>query len=407
MRRRGDNVNTIEKTVNEMIDQLQDLKQRLYQLNIEEPVDKLSNTGSILLKARQSPFFEHPLVRHDTHTQNLYLTMLVSTLYYDSECIEERTLYIAKIYEALNCEQSFETYFVRAKTITLEDLRDFFITMQKQNLRKLIILEVLLLLGVHQTKELSAYIVELASSLQLTEYEFSLLCKMAKYIVGNNKSSLDHLIEQNLEERLLCPHLFRQVGSTFIPLIFKGTHISVFAQEDFKNRISIDLENVILKSEGELVFQNLTELKLINCQFNQEAIKITIKNCENVYIDGMDLSNHEEVHWIKFQGCSKVIIKNINITRSVIQTDELFKFTDIDRLEVDILQAKDIRFYHHNPYIILGKKISSEPKVLACSNVKQSILREAIFSQGLIGIRSGIKNSSINKLQENINCIFE
>lgn len=396
-----DIVNHIEKTVNEMIDQLQVLKQQLHQLNTVEAEVEGNSIGSIVVEAKQSPFHEHPLVQQDAHTQNIYLTMLVSTLQYDQECFGERALYIAKIYEALNSEHSFETYFAKAKTITLEILQEFFITIQQQNFKKLFILEALVLLGVHQTKELSSYIVELASSFQLTEHEFSLLCKMAKSIVSNDKEELDYLIEKNLDERLLCPHLFMQVGSSFTPLNYIGKHTDIFTQKDIKNRSAIYLEGVTLQSEGELVFENLTELRLINCKYKQKAIKITVKNCDKVFIDGMDFSQHEELYWGEFQECKEVFIKNIEIRHSLIKTDEFFRFSDIEKLEVDNLQVDDTKFTIFLSAMLKWLDLSTR-KILSCTNVNYSQLRWSKFCN-----MAKEYDSSINKLQENIDCIFE
>lgn len=175
-------IDEIQRELKVLINELNQLKEEKADVNLNLDFKKLTAYG------KRYPICPHPLEKCDMHTKKCYLLLLLSLVSYDKEAVYSSLQLIHRI--AFGCkyltgEMDLKEEFASAQIMTFEQLDEATVLFKNNDMRLLLVLEMLLITGYFTKGKKAAleYTAEICILLNVAKEELLFLSNMAAVIL--------------------------------------------------------------------------------------------------------------------------------------------------------------------------------------------------------------------------------
>ncbi|WP_107842107.1 hypothetical protein [Metasolibacillus meyeri] len=326
----------LQQQIQIVMQQLEDLATQ-----VAEPVkDSSIDFEKLLLEAKNNPFQYHIVEQHDEYVKNLYLQILMSIVHQSEASKMERYSLVARIYNNFGMNESFESYVNKSKTLTLQDVSQFYSLLKENDLTEVFIIDSLMILGIHQEKRLGEYVAELVYNLDISEGDFNRACHIVKAILTVNHGSIHNLFEKNRSFQLSVGHYLTAISSKFAPIIkIVGDGKTVVDLKDYYAQ-QIMLEKVQIKNSSKSPLSAMTKITLKDCIFFDEDVKLKIVGIDEVIIDNLQFpvslqaiasGAYLPIHSIEIENVKVIQINNLQLKNVKVREGYLFKVRHVEQ----------------------------------------------------------------------------
>lgn len=286
-------------------------------------------------KSESYPITEHPLEQADDYSKGIYITMLCTIMYNDSEPREEQRLFIERLMNGIGISGNINDYIKKALEIDDKFAEEFVRQFKDNDLKYNFIVDALVLIssvGSLEKRDME-FVSEICDILAISKDDVRFYSNMALGIVEQDSEKFIEASDNNLtlEKVERFKYYYKEFFSDI--LINNSEILHYYSSKkkelDFKllskdseivnfNEKNIVLENYIINLDNvEFKFKDCDEVKFRNCDFNGQAIEF--EYCNNIIIENckfdkfkkgtINLFNCNSISIEKsyFKGCSKYV----------------------------------------------------------------------------------------------------
>jgi len=278
------------------------------------------------MKTEMYAIFNPVTAALDEYIKSLYIRMLCTVVQYENDPSEMQLLYLRRLHKGIQIDNSIEDFMRMALDISEVDVQEFIDIMRGDHARYYFALEGILLVSMGKGEQANyEYLGELIELISISKRELEYLSTVAKSILEQDSEYYD-------KAKLIAPETVKEVGMVpYIENYYAGALIDTeaekyFSSPDRENANNIEysstynnkritfynLEIEISKDwkfegcatvtfercklssngDGKLIFVNIANLKISNCEFIDFSNHVMSLDCVN----GVDISENSFEH---------------------------------------------------------------------------------------------------------------
>src|SRR5699024_3008331 len=268
----------IQQQVHELMKQIEQLSVEVNNLTQQEqkvPYEK------ILLDAKKVPFTKHIVQKKDMHIKMTYFQMLLTIMNYVDSHIEERYQLLARLYYGLQLSEDFLWYVNRSNSTSYQDVHEFCQIIQQNQLVETFIVDMLMVLGIHQEQQGMEYVAELVSIFQMTEETFTSLCQLSQSFLEMNEDNVVAILLINIEllRKKSVEHYVQMMKISNVDISGDGkVEVNIEDILSFSNVKNIRLKDVCIVIPKGIVLKNLKKVEFDRCEIKGTDIKFSFQH---------------------------------------------------------------------------------------------------------------------------------